>query len=265
MKLALFSLLISSAWAFSPVAHINTNAKISTDLPAVSRRDVLGWIPAVAFATLPAVANAAVKDAPKEKTVEKADKTKKPSKEEPTAVAVNGGEVYGVYLDPKHPRGYRVITGSGSKLSMQLQDEPTGKTFSIPIKQSKDKKTKASLLTVDFSPKGGPKNIVGTFDEKGGKITYPDGNVWTKLTGVVGVYSDPNHPKGYRVIRKEGSNFVVSLNDSGSSGKEISIPAKTAGKSIVFDFSSKDGPKNLKGSFKDGVITFPDGNTWTKL
>jgi len=115
-----------------------------------------------------------------------------------------------------------------------------------------------------FTLIGGPKNIAGTVEKKG-KISFPDGNVWTKTTGIVGVYSDPQHRKGYRVIRKDATGIVVSLSDSGSRGKEIIIPAKATKTSVEFDFSSKGGPASLKGTIKDNVITFPDGNTWTKL
>lgn len=251
MKLALISLIIVSTAALTPAVQSSVNAKSNTALNAVSRRDVLGWIPAAAVATLPAVANAA----------DKAGKTEK-AKTEPAESAVISNFA-GVYSDPKHPKGYRVIISDGKKASMSLQDDPTGRVFSIPIKVKNDAKL-GTLLTIDFSVKGGPKNIVGTVEKKG-KISYPDGNVWTKATGVAGVYSDPNHPNGYRVVRKEGTAFIVSLSDSGNPRNEITIPAKSSGPNVVFDFSSKGGPASLKGTYKDGIISFPDGNKWTKL
>jgi len=260
MKLALLPFLLVTTAAFSPAVQSSINAKFNTALDAVSRRDVLGWIPAAAFATLPAVANAADKTKTDKAQSSKAKTDEKNTEPVLTAIISN---FPGVYSDPKHPKGYRVILSDGTRASMQLQDDPTGKVFSIPIKMKNDKKL-GTLLTIDFSPKGGPKNIVGTVEKKG-KISFPDGNVWTKATGIAGVYSDPNHPKGYRVIRKEGSTYIVTLNDSGSKGKEITIPAKSSGSIVVFDFSSKGGPANLKGSFKDGLVSFPDGNKWTKL
>jgi len=151
---------------------------------------------------------------------------------------------------------------------MSLQDDPGGKVFSIPMKVKKDAETGQLFLTIDFSPKGGPKKIVGVV-EKNGKISYPDGNVWTKMASagnIVGVYSDPMHPKGYRVIRKEGSAYIVVLNDSGRAGKDVTVPVKSSSTSnIIIDFSSKGGPGNLKGTVKEGLISFPDGNIWTKL
>lgn len=35
--------------------------------------------------------------------------------------------------------------------------------------------------TIDFSPKGGPGNLLAKFDQDG--IVFPDGNKWTKVTG----------------------------------------------------------------------------------
>mmetsp|Transcript_25012 Transcript_25012/g.39297 ORF Transcript_25012/g.39297 Transcript_25012/m.39297 type:complete len:83 (+) Transcript_25012:325-573(+) len=34
-------------------------------------------------------------------------------------------------------------------------------------------------IFVDFSPKGGPKDLVGKFDKDG--IVFPDGNKWSKV------------------------------------------------------------------------------------
>mmetsp|Transcript_20189 Transcript_20189/g.40194 ORF Transcript_20189/g.40194 Transcript_20189/m.40194 type:complete len:260 (+) Transcript_20189:42-821(+) len=166
----------------------------------------------------------------------------------------------GVYTDPKHPRGYRVITSTGS---LELQDEPKGTTFTIPVKTKFDKKKGETALTIDFSVKGGPKDIVGVY--KDGKITFPDGNVWPKSTGLEGVYTDPKHPEGYRVVRfnKQGS-VVLDLTDDGKP-PVLKIMAKSKGNKLTIDFSSKGGPKNLPASFENGEILFPDGNAWTKL
>merc|ERR1712159_107327 len=45
-------------------------------------------------------------------------------------------------------------------------------------------------MKVDFSPKGGPKDVTGKWNGKDG-ITFPDGNTWTKLESTsldVGAY-----------------------------------------------------------------------------
>jgi hypothetical protein len=90
----------------------------------------------------------------------------------------------GKYLDPiNHPGGTRTIkltdedgdkgfykvtlTGGGGK------GEP--KNYTLPAQVSKD----GSKIVIDFSPKGGPKDFVGVFDDelKGIRFTR-DGNFW---------------------------------------------------------------------------------------
>ena len=72
----------------------------------------------------------------------------------------------GVFKDPKHPNGYRVLVGdAGSKGTMTLQDEPDGKVYTIPITSEANKKTGQISLTIDFSVKGGPKDVVATLNK----------------------------------------------------------------------------------------------------
>jgi len=40
----------------------------------------------------------------------------------------------GVYFDPKHPKGYRVIIGNKSSATLKLQDDPTGAVSFLPVK-----------------------------------------------------------------------------------------------------------------------------------
>jgi hypothetical protein len=35
-------------------------------------------------------------------------------------------------------------------------------------------------ILVDFSPKGGPVDILGVYDQRDNGIHWPDGNTWTK-------------------------------------------------------------------------------------
>ena len=35
-------------------------------------------------------------------------------------------------------------------------------------------------ILVDFSPKGGPPNLLGKYNAKMNAIQWPDGNAWTK-------------------------------------------------------------------------------------
>lgn len=171
-----------------------------------------------------------------------------------------GTAFQGVYSDPNHPAGYRVIVADDSgeqDATLKLQDDPKGAIFALPVKVDLPE------LTIDFSPKGGPSDAVGTVLEEG-DIQFPDGNVWKKAQGgVEGVYSDSNHPGGYRVIRQRGEGFVVELKDDSD---VIEIPAKSpSSKEIEFDFSPKGGPSKLSGTVEKGTITFPDGNVWTRL
>lgn len=286
MKIAfVLSLYILSASAFSPPCPTCRNTELS--LSAVSRRDALAWIPAAAaFLATPAFAATETKAAPKAeaknnskasaKTVSKAD-----SNTPATTVATVPyfGNVSGVYEDPKHPKGYRVILAKQGALTgtMQLRDGPDTELFVIPVKVKKDTK-KGISLGIDFSVKGGPKDVSGTVSQVGNsgpiRITFPDGNVWKKETGIEGVYSDPNHPTGYQVIRKgSGSTVTVeSKNDDKKTTEPVIFKAATKadkknGMTISFPFPTKDPkkPNTQVASVKDGFIIFADGSKWTKL
>lgn len=130
MKLALISLIIVSTAALTPAVQSSVNAKSNTALNAVSRRDVLGWIPAAAVATLPAVANAA----------DKAGKTEK-AKTEPAESAVISNFA-GVYSDPKHPKGYRVIISDGKKSVHVAAGRPDRQSLLHPHQSQERRKTR---------------------------------------------------------------------------------------------------------------------------
>mmetsp|Transcript_7537 Transcript_7537/g.15637 ORF Transcript_7537/g.15637 Transcript_7537/m.15637 type:complete len:281 (+) Transcript_7537:61-903(+) len=272
-------LCILSASAFSPPCP--AFRKNDSSLNVVSRRDALARMPAAAaFLATPAFA------APKAeaKNPSKAD-TKKNSKADempPSKDVVTVpyfGSVTGVFEDPKHPKGYRIIVAKQGALSgtMQLRDGSDEKLFFIPIKIKTDTK-KGISLGIDFSEKGGPKDVIGMVSqaENGGpiRITFPDGNVWKKETGIEGVYSDPNHPTGYQVIRKgSGSTVTVESKDDGKKSTEPVIfkastkADKKNGMTISFPFPTKDPkkPNTQVASVKDGFIIFADGSKWTKL
>jgi len=274
--ISIFSLCIVSASAFSPsVCRSSNSGRISSvALDAVSRRDALAWMPAaVAFVAMPKDASAAKASTTKEKKAETSTAT-------PTAANAAAattpylGSVAGVFDDPKHPKGYRVIIAKQgvSSATMELKDDPKGTQFIIPVKVKTDKKAGVTV-GIDFSVKGGPKDIVGVVAKN--TITFPDGNVWKKQSGIVGVYSDPQHPKGYRVIRKEsGSTVTVELNNNNMNkpAEALILAAKTGsskktGSTISIPFPGKNpGETNtVVGTLGDDFITFPDGNKWTKL
>lgn len=256
--------------AFSTDVQWNSKAitAVRNSQLMASRRDILtnGLIAAAAVLITPNVAEAASK---------KTDPSDAPTS---TITTTTGPSSFqGVFSDPKHPKGYRVITlKSPSSAVMQLSDGASkdggdAKIYNLPVKVKQDRKSKTTSLTIDFSPKGGPKSIVGTLSQDGNSISFSDGNTWKKNTGVEGVYKDPNHPKGYRVIRKQkGSSLVVELKNELNS--DVTLIAAKSGASkkegifIQFDFPGSDNTVNkMKGSFADGIITFPDGNKWTKL
>mmetsp|Transcript_12869 Transcript_12869/g.14090 ORF Transcript_12869/g.14090 Transcript_12869/m.14090 type:complete len:277 (-) Transcript_12869:97-927(-) len=248
----------------SSTCSISTCSSSSSSQLMALRRDFLSNTAAVAAAiwVLPNVAEATT-------TAEKiADTPKKPAD---TKAATVSGSFQGVFSDPKHPKGYRVIVAKGSAATMSLSDGgANSKLFNLPVKVNKGKD--GTTLTIDFSPKGGPKNIIGTLASDGSSISFPDGNKWKKNVGLEGVYKSSKNSQ-YRVIRKDkGSNLIVELRDnklptlimakSGASKKEgvyvdIQFPVKV---------KSDDVKANLiKGSFENGIISFPDGNKWTKM
>ena len=145
-----------------------------------------------------------------------------------------------------------------------LQDDPSGPIISVDGK-IKNSKTDGTTLTLDLSPKGGPTDLVAKFfdgDKK--QLYFPDGNAWTKSTGVDGIYTDPNHPAGYRVVRIAKNKMYISLQDE-PNGDIIEVEGKRKGSEYLLDFSSKGGPKDIAASVEEDKIVFPDGNAWTKL
>jgi len=271
------ALCILSASAFSPPHPEFRNT--GTSLNAVSRRDLLARVPAAAaFLATPAFAATETKSPSKAEAKTPSETTAK-SPEKDVATAPYYGNVSGVFEDPKHPKGYRVIIAKQGALSgtMQLRDGLGEELFIIPVKIKKDTK-KGISLGLDFSVKGGPKDVIGTLSqvENGGtlKITFPDGNVWKKETGIEGVYSDPNHPSGYQVIRKgSGSTLTVESKDDGKKStdsvifKALTKADKKNGMTISFPFPTTDPkkPNTQVASVKDGFIIFADGTKWTKL
>lgn len=135
----------------------------------------------------------------------------------------------GVYSDPNHPEGYRIImvsSSSGKKggaTTMTFsdgvaKDAPEGteaKTYkNIPVVM----KEGSNELVFDFSFKGGPKGVVGTLSSDKQSITFPDGNTWTKNANKYdGIYKDPKYPNGYRIVRKlKSTNTITEVNNTGN-------------------------------------------------
>lgn len=146
-------------------------------------------------------------------------------------------------------------------------------------------------LSVDFSSKGGPDNVSGTF--KDGQIVWFDGNVWSQqavskytvaefppfnATEIDGVYTDSVHYKegsmaGIRMITaKKGTTpskdlTLVGTDDGKSWWTVHGVLGGTNAKNadvIFVDFSPLGGPSKVKGIYKNGRIRWPDGNIFTK-
>jgi hypothetical protein len=92
----------------------------------------------------------------------------------------------GSYSDPNHPNCQRVIaTVSPGKVSVSGTDGNPGCPPNGSGKGWKlDGTVSGSSIVVDFSPKGGPANLKGTFLKNdialNGGIQWPDGNLWSK-------------------------------------------------------------------------------------
>eukprot|EP01082_Thalassiosira_pseudonana_P010239 g9131.t1 g9131 contig35:103283-103977(+) len=101
----------------------------------------------------------------------------------PTTSVVNAIDFSGSYSDPGHPSCARVIKMEGSTAVISGVDgNPGCGVGSVQGAEWKltgrvDEKD-ANEIFVDFSSKGGPKDLVGKWDENG--IRWPDGNKWTR-------------------------------------------------------------------------------------
>jgi len=246
------TLLVTPTIAFLPIQRhrLDPSCSFRTCLHVSSRRDLLSSMPAAFVATVAILV-------PKEANAKDADKA-------PEAISAPAITYQGVFMDPKHPKGYRVLTGDSSMGTMELQDVPKDTVYKIPLKVQTDGKTNEIQLTIDFSVKGGPKDVTGMLGSKGGvtTISFPDGNVWKKETGIIGVYRDGFNPERLRVIRKEkGSQLTVDLING---SKTVTVSAKAGSPTVLFDFPGKpNDPGTI--DLKKNTISFGDGNVWTKL
>lgn len=142
----------------------------------------------------------------------------------PQSAANKAAESYqGVYSDPNHDEGFRVIMASGKGATMTLSDGGSGdETYkNIPVGVN------GNELSFDFGFKGGPKGVIAVLSDDKQSITFPDGNSWTKNKNKYdGIYKDPKYPNGYRVVRKfRGDtkiiNFITEVNDTGNAKDSV--------------------------------------------
>mmetsp|Transcript_8713 Transcript_8713/g.10209 ORF Transcript_8713/g.10209 Transcript_8713/m.10209 type:complete len:303 (-) Transcript_8713:88-996(-) len=292
------SSLLTMTHAFSSHHHRATTTTTTSQLMMASskhqsRRDILTTVVGTATATAAALVMAP--------TVVEAKDTA------PAATGFTGSQ--GVWFDPKHPDGYRAIRIKGGKSGVmtlsdglskeEILDEKVEKTYNdIPVKLNGEDNT----LTIDFSFKGGPKDVVGVLSDDGKKLTFPDGNTWVKnkfkFDGVYSVTDTTGKnliPGAYRVLRqgKERKNkgFTTIVNvelGSDKGGKSTFVKAKQQGSLLAIptvDFIFYNLPTG--GSGKEakveeevigslylvkrntiapyGTFVFPDGTRWSQL
>ena len=112
--------------------------------------------------------------------------------DKPTAAFFNGDGVVdhvGVFFDPGHFKnfdswaGFRFIAEDASALHMVGSDDGTWmKMWYLKGSITGEAKTQ---IHFDFSPKGGPADLEGTWSTAPAAITWPDGNAWTKVPAAV--------------------------------------------------------------------------------
>ena len=83
----------------------------------------------------------------------------------------------GTFSDPNHPNGFRRISVKKGVATIVGKDEPQDKK-EWQLKASVTPGTREML--VDFSPKGGPKDLLAKWSPTKNGIEFPDGNVWPK-------------------------------------------------------------------------------------
>ena len=66
-------------------------------------------------------------------------------------------------------------------------------------------------MVIDFSPKGGPKDLLAKWDAERNGIAFPDGNLWSKImvSPFQGSFVDPNHKTGYRHITVDNGKCTI--------------------------------------------------------
>ncbi|KAJ9440211.1 hypothetical protein DIPPA_13331 [Diplonema papillatum] len=169
----------------------------------------------------------------------------------------------GYYEDPFHhmcPR--RITVSDDAKVSVKGHDEKK-------VDWEMTGEVVGHSIVVDFSPKGGPKNIMGKHDEDG--VRWPDGNKWEKKKDpgtfnpkcFEGYYEDPFHHMCPRRITVS-DDAKVSVKGHDEKKVDWEMTGEVVGHSIVVDFSPKGGPKNIMGKHVEDGVRWPDGNTWEK-
>jgi len=96
----------------------------------------------------------------------------------PVFAQVQESVFVGQYNDPNHPGCLRKISAAGKDITIVGSDEIDG-TKQWLLKATEDY---PGTIFVDFSPKGGPPDLLGVYNERAAEIKWPDGNAWKKLS-----------------------------------------------------------------------------------
>lgn len=166
----------------------------------------------------------------------------------------------------------------------------TYKDVRVAVNESGDE------LVFDFSFKGGPKGVVARLSDDKQYLTFPDGNRWKKNANEYdGIYTDPNYPNGYRIVRQfKSMDTITEVNNTGNPkdskfimGKHSSLFSIPTAAFTFYDYTGKQtcsekrcrtceavckdelvGQFCLQESntvFPYGTITFPDKTVWTRI
>ena len=100
----------------------------------------------------------------------------------PMVSSADGVDFTGTYADPNHPNCKREISVSGASAKVSGTDGNPGCPASGAGQQwslAGEVQTNEKTILVDFTPKGGPKNLKGVWEESPTKgIRWPDNNLW---------------------------------------------------------------------------------------
>ena len=97
-----------------------------------------------------------------------------------TTLTVSNVDFSGGYSDPNHPNCLRNVEVAGPAATVSGTDgtpgcpaDGSGKTWALTGK------VEGNTILVDFTPKGGPKDLKGVWEESpNAGIRWPDGNLW---------------------------------------------------------------------------------------
>lgn len=192
------------------------------------------------------------------------------------AHAAKGGTMRfsGTYSDPLHPDCERVIKPEGTGIVITGTDEVGGPQWKVYGK------VKGDQVVIDFSPKGGPSEVVAQWSGESelyerateGIFKFPDGNVWSRVNQrdkanalrFAGAYVEGKRAGVDAVKRRvqmSGFNAIVTGNDV-EGGPEWQCKGKVVEDTLVLDFSPRGGPSKVVAQRTGKGLEFPDGTVW---